>query len=58
MIQLYRADLPADVAGLVMTDGEDVAVLVNPAYVPTFGTEWPREVSNTLLAAVYRYALV
>lgn len=50
MVRLFRADLPPDTPGMIISDGTDIAVLVNAALAEERGPEWARGVANTLLA--------
>ena len=51
MVRLFRAsDLPPDVAGMIITDGDDVALLINGNFVEANGPAWTREVANSLLS--------
>lgn len=53
MIRLYRAsDLPPDVPGMIVTDGQDAAVVVNAALADKNGPAWTRALANSLLAAM------
>lgn len=51
MVQLFRAsDLPPDVPGIVISDGDDTAVVINAHLAAERGTEWTRGLANALLA--------
>lgn len=50
MVRLFRVDLPPDTPGMIVSDGTDVAVLVNADLAAAKGPAWARGVANTLLA--------
>lgn len=51
MVQIYRADeLPPDVPGMIITDGDETAVLLNPAFMQDAGSPFMQNVANALLA--------
>lgn len=51
LIQLFRAsELPPDVPGMIVTDGDTTALLLNPAYMTVSGNPWMQQVANTLLS--------
>lgn len=51
MIQLFRAsELPPDVPGMIVTDGDTTVILLNPACLSTLGTLLMYRVANALLS--------